>query len=185
MSKIWNLPNLLSMFRLVLIIPLGIALWNNENVIAVLLGFLSAITDSLDGYFARRFNKITEFGKKIDPLADKLSVGVIVVILFIQQRIELWFLLLIIGRDLFLLIGGLLVSLKLKWVIPSDRVGKIAVAILGITLIFIMLNLNSVSTYAIIISSIVLIYSLIHYIIRSLYFINKKKNLNNNSSINQ
>ena len=169
MSKIWNLPNILSIFRLLLIIPLGLALWNNENLIAVLLGFLSAITDNLDGYFARRFNQITEFGKKIDPLADKLLIGVIVVILFVQQRIDFWFFLLILARDLILLIGGLIISKKLKWVIPSDWVGKITVTILGLTLMFIMLNATTITKYAIICSSITLLYSFVHYVIRALY----------------
>jgi CDP-diacylglycerol--glycerol-3-phosphate 3-phosphatidyltransferase len=177
MNKIWNLPNILSMFRILLVIPMGIALWNQENVIAVLIGILSSITDNLDGYFARRLNQITEFGKMIDPLSDKLFVGVIVIILLIQSRMPLWFALVIWGRDLLLMLGGLWASKKIGWVLPSNVLGKLTVTILGFTLMFIMLDIKLIATWGIWISTFFLTFSFVYYTIRMLMVLNKQNKI--------
>jgi CDP-diacylglycerol--glycerol-3-phosphate 3-phosphatidyltransferase len=113
MSKVWNLPNMLSMFRILLVIPMGFALWYEENMIAVMIGFLSGFTDNLDGYFARRMNQVTELGKMLDPLADKLLVGIIGVILLMQGKMPVWFAALFWGRDILLMLGGLWARKKL------------------------------------------------------------------------
>jgi len=168
MSKIWNLPNTLSMFRILLVIPMGIALWEQENVIAVLIGFLSSITDNLDGYFARRFNQITEFGKIIDPLSDKLFVGVIVIILLIQGRMPVWFAGVIWGRDLLLMLGGIWAAKKIGWVLPSNALGKMTVTALGFTLMFIILNIKIVAFWGIWFSTSLLVISFIYYLVRML-----------------
>ncbi|MFH1050147.1 MAG: CDP-alcohol phosphatidyltransferase family protein [bacterium] len=175
MSQVWNLPNVLSMFRILLVIPMGIALWEHDNVIAVLIGFLSAITDNLDGYFARRFNQITEFGKIIDPLSDKLFVGVIVIILLIQERMPIWFALIIWGRDLLLMLGGLWAAKKIGWVLPSNVLGKMTITVMGLTLMCIILNLETVSFWGIRISTILLAGSFIYYIIRMVMVMRKQK----------
>jgi cardiolipin synthase (CMP-forming) len=183
MNKIWNISNVLSMFRVLLVIPMSIAIWHNENVIAVLIGFLSAITDNLDGYFARRLNQITEFGKMIDPLSDKLFVGSIVIILLIQGRLPVWFASLIWGRDLLLLIGGLFVSKKIGWVLPANVLGKLTVTILGLSLMCMILNIEVAVFWGLWASSILLIVSLLYYFFRMLAFLSKynKEQLKTNS----
>ncbi len=174
-NEIWNLPNILSMLRILLVIPMGIALWHQENVIAVLLGFLSSITDNLDGYFARRFNQITEFGKIIDPVSDKLFVGVVVIMLLIQGRMPVWFAALIWGRDFLLMLGGLWASKKIGWVLPSNILGKLTVTILGLTLMFMILNIDVIVFWGVLISTALLSGSFIYYFVRMLMVMRKQK----------
>ena len=95
-----------------------------------------ALSDSLDGYIARKRNEITELGKIIDPLADKLSIIIIAITIVLQGLIPLWFVLVIVSRDIIIFFGGIFIKLRNKIVLPSNRVGKISVFIIGLTLLF-------------------------------------------------
>ncbi|TGN20066.1 CDP-diacylglycerol--glycerol-3-phosphate 3-phosphatidyltransferase [Leptospira idonii] len=103
-KTIANLPNLLTTLR-VLALPFFIyALFQKEigyQIFAFVLFALASITDLVDGYLARKWNQQTEFGKFLDPLADKfLVIGCFVTFLFIHEPIEVWMVVLIIGRDM-------------------------------------------------------------------------------------
>ncbi|MBP5256377.1 MAG: CDP-alcohol phosphatidyltransferase family protein, partial [Clostridia bacterium] len=72
-GKIFTIPNLMSMFRLVLI-PVILILYIKEKYVAAGVTFLiSGITDVIDGWVARRFNMVSDLGKALDPAADKLT----------------------------------------------------------------------------------------------------------------
>ena len=74
-SQIWSIPNLISLFRL-LLIPFIVALyWKGRTIAALIVFGVSAASDILDGQIARRFNMVTDLGKMLDPLADKLTQG--------------------------------------------------------------------------------------------------------------
>ncbi len=74
-SQIWSIPNLLSLFR-ILLIPFMVALyWKGRTIAALIVFGVSAASDILDGQIARRFNMVTDLGKMLDPLADKLTQG--------------------------------------------------------------------------------------------------------------
>lgn len=175
-NKIITVPNILSLIRLFLVIPMIFALINQENILAVLIGFLATIIDGMDGYIARRFNQISEFGKMIDPFADKLFVGATIIILLVQARLPLWFALTIWIRDLLLLIGGLLVARKLKFVLPSQRFGKIAAFVVALTLLFAILGIETIAQYLYIFAAFMLISSFIYYTVRMIIIVKKEKN---------
>ena len=74
-DQFWTIPNLLSVFR-ILLIPLMVALyWKGRTLAAVIVFGVSAASDIADGQIARRFNMVTDLGKMLDPLADKLTQG--------------------------------------------------------------------------------------------------------------
>ena len=74
-NQIWSIPNLLSLFR-ILLIPLMVTLyWKGRTIAAVIVFGVSALSDILDGQIARRFQMVTDLGKMLDPLADKLTQG--------------------------------------------------------------------------------------------------------------
>lgn len=104
---IWTLPNLLSLFRIV-IIPVLVYLLTfpdpSSSLLAGLLFLLASVTDYFDGYFARRNRSISDLGKILDPLADKLLVACVLIMLAAMDRpgepsVPAWLVVLIIARE--------------------------------------------------------------------------------------
>jgi cardiolipin synthase (CMP-forming) len=174
--------NLLSLLRLFLGIPLWFLLGNlqSESVRWIVLAvcIFGAITDILDGFFARKYNEVTETGKIIDPLADKIVVGIIVIKLFLIGIIPGYYFYLIIGRDVLIFLGGIIVSKKLGKVLPSNMLGKMTVVNISIVIILFIMDVNRdnfifLLLYAL---SIFLIFvSFIGYLYRAIEFLKQKK----------
>jgi len=169
------ISNQVSVLRVLLVIPLIFLLINqnssNTIIIAAILVAMY-ISDLLDGYLARRLNQVSELGKIIDPLADKIAVVSIVIILFLQGRVETWFFIVVIARDLLILLFGLYLKSKNKIVLMSNYPGKIAVFSIGIIILLTVFNtgsyelLQKVISYLYYISVILIIYSLYLYLMR-------------------
>jgi CDP-diacylglycerol--glycerol-3-phosphate 3-phosphatidyltransferase len=98
------------------------------------------VTDSLDGYFARKFNEVSELGKVIDPLADKICVATIIVVLTILGDIPLWYMGVVLARDVLIFFGGLYIRQKKGIVLVSTMSGKVAVVFIALTLTFALLG---------------------------------------------
>lgn len=136
-----------------------------ENSKYIILGILLLmyVTDLLDGYFARKLNQVSELGKIIDPIADKFAVGVIAILMFIKGLIPVWFIIIVIFRDLLILIFGLILKRKKKIVLMSNYPGKIAVFTIGLALTFSIFKntelLCLVSSLLYYVSTILIIYS--------------------------
>jgi len=130
-SKIFNLPNKLTILRVILIIPfillMVIGVGTSWNAIAewTSLGiFIAAsLTDMADGKIARKYNLITDFGKFMDPLADKLLICSAMVLLVELNRIPSWIVILIIGRE-FVISGFRLIASDNGVVIAASYWGK-------------------------------------------------------------
>lgn len=102
-GQISNLPNTLSTMRLVLIPAVVICLYfpgRLGSFLAALFFGLAAITDLLDGFYARRYKVVTPLGKFLDPLADKLLVSATMIMLVALGRIPTWIVILIVGREM-------------------------------------------------------------------------------------
>jgi CDP-diacylglycerol--glycerol-3-phosphate 3-phosphatidyltransferase len=164
MASNLNVPNFLSAIRIIGVVPTAYYLWIQENEIAVILGIILVITDLADGYIARKYNLITNLGKILDPLADKLLAGAVIIILSIQGRIPEWYIALVLGKDLVLLLGGLYAARKLKFVIPSNKAGKYAAFVTGIALMFAILNMEFWTDIIIGISTFLIIFSFVSYV---------------------
>lgn len=133
--KTWKtIPNLLSLIRIIIIPFFGVAYFNKQYLWAVIILAFSGLTDLLDGKIARKFNQVSELGKLLDPIADKLTqmtIAVLLFITFIQSNDKTikyfsWVFLFFIAKELFMVVvGTLMVSLGL---IPKPAViwGKLA-----------------------------------------------------------
>ena len=100
-----HIPNILTMSRFILI-PFIVYFINVENyLLAFIFLTISALTDILDGFIARKFNLITNFGKLIDPLADKATQVSILIILTLKNVIHLW-ILVVVFLILLLMVSG-------------------------------------------------------------------------------
>ena len=107
-ENIFNVPNSLTMLRLILAPVFMILLLTNKYIAAFVVIVVASITDFLDGQIARRFNMQTEFGRILDPIADKVLVFCSVIALLITFHFPLWVGLIIISRDIIILLGGLI-----------------------------------------------------------------------------
>ena len=89
-DEILTIPNILSFFRILLITPFMILFLNGQYVWAAVMIIISGLTDCVDGFIARHFNQVSNFGKILDPVADKLTllaVGIGICILTPEARI--------------------------------------------------------------------------------------------------
>ncbi len=125
--NVWTIPNALSFLRL-LGVPVFFWLIIGPELdgLALIILVISAFTDWLDGYLARRLNQFSRLGELMDPLADRLYVFAAVVALFIRDVIPIWVLVALILRDF--LLSGLLLYLKRIGItgLPVHFVGKAA-----------------------------------------------------------
>lgn len=120
-----NLPNALTTLRL-LLIPVFLYLMAQNRMMPALFVFVFAsLTDILDGWIARHYNLITDFGKLFDPLADKLMVLSVMGMLTCKGIIPLPAVILLLAKECLMLLGGYLL-LKKKVVVYSEHIGKIA-----------------------------------------------------------
>lgn len=98
-----NLPNVLTLLRILLVPVLVVALLDgtsNGDLLAAIVFGLASATDAVDGYLARRRDSITTFGKLMDPIADKLLIIAALVALVSQDRLAGWIAMVIIAREL-------------------------------------------------------------------------------------
>lgn len=132
------LPNLLAIFRILLLPVIFYFLAQDTTTgyyIAVLLMLVAIASDVLDGYFARRLNQITDLGKILDPLADKLGLGIFVIFIIFHRGFPIWAAVLLFSKDLLTLIGALLL-VKRKDLFPmSNNWGKLNSWVWAITVI--------------------------------------------------
>ena len=145
-KEIFTIPNLLSLFRL-LLIPVYIVLYLKaetitDYIIAASILAVSCITDALDGQIARRFNMISRVGKILDPIADKFTQLTMVVCLAIKNPI-LWTLAgLLLAKELFQLVGLCLLMRKGKMLNGALMIGKICTTVLFTSFVVLVLFPN-------------------------------------------
>jgi cardiolipin synthase len=132
-KEIFSIPNLLSYLRILLIPAFVLIYITAEDVsnyyLAALIIFLSALTDMADGFIARKYGMITELGKALDPIADKLTQ--IAVILCLLTRYQgMWVLVLLFTiKELFMGINGLILLRKGKKLNGAKWFGKVSTAV--------------------------------------------------------
>ena len=123
-----NLPNKLTIFRMIMIVPFVIVMLAGSAVpagkwIALALFVIASLTDFADGYLARKHNLITNFGKFMDPLADKLLVCAALICLVEMEKIPAWVVIIIMSRE-FIISGFRLIASDNHVVIAASYWGK-------------------------------------------------------------
>ena len=135
-----NLPNQLTIGRLVLTLFFVASLstdWKWSATVALLLFLAAAVTDYLDGEIARRRNLITNFGKLMDPLVDKILVAAALVLLVEQGLLWGWTVVAVVGRE-FLVTGLRLLAASDGRIVSADTLGKWKTTIQLVTVIFLL-----------------------------------------------
>ncbi len=133
-GPLWTISNALSVLRILLTPPVALLLLRRdpkEQVMLALLVFVVILTDLFDGHIARRLHQVTDIGRIIDPLADKIAVGTVAVVLVVQGRIPAWFVVMTLARDILIFVGGIYIKQKKGIVLQSRMIGKLAVTALA------------------------------------------------------
>ncbi|QDU11216.1 CDP-diacylglycerol--glycerol-3-phosphate 3-phosphatidyltransferase [Gimesia aquarii] len=179
--EVWNLPNLITISRLVLALVLFVMIylegwWKTSAILFI----IAAATDFLDGYFARKYNQVTTLGRILDPFVDKIIIcGAFI---FLLERgpssgINAWFVLIIIGREMFITsLRGFLEQHGRDF--SASWSGKIKMGVQCIAVIFSLLSLSPESPFntssfillrdiSIWSAAIITIYSGIDYVLRA------------------
>ena len=129
--KIITIPNLLSLFRLCLIpVILWLYLAEQRNILAGSILILSGITDIADGLIARHFHMISDLGKVLDPVADKLTQAAMLLCLLVRFPLMILPLLLMACKELFMAVSGALIIRRKRVVLGAVWHGKAATACL-------------------------------------------------------
>ena len=124
-ENIWNVPNVLTLLRAALIPVFLILYYRQERYFALGVFLLASFTDLLDGYIARKYNLITNFGKLMDPLADKLMVISVLLVQTISGILPPAAVIVVILKEIIMVLGGVYM-LKKGIVVYSEPVGKAA-----------------------------------------------------------
>ncbi len=169
-----NLPNKLTVLRILLVpvfvlfmyLPLEYGKW-----IALAVFIVAALTDTADGYIARKYNLVTDFGKFMDPLADKLLVCAALICFVDTKQIAAWIVIVIISRE-FIISGFRLIAAENGLVIAASWWGK-SKTIVQMVMICALL-INAAATWFVILEQILIwaaliltLVSLIDYIVKN------------------
>lgn len=143
-----NLPNKLTVLRMFMILPFVVIMLPGDALpagkwIALALFITASLTDLLDGYLARKYNLVTNFGKFMDPLADKLLVCAALICLVELERIPSWVVIIIISRE-FIISGFRLVASDNGVVIAASYWGKFKTTFQMIMICLMIANLSGI-----------------------------------------
>ena len=162
----FNVPNKITIIRVSLIPLFAIILLVDvpyKNLLAAFVFGMLSISDAIDGYFARKKRQVTEFGKLIDPIADKLLISTALIFL-VGKGVELWMAAAIIGRE-FVITAVRIYLLPSKIVVPASNFGKAKTVLQSIAIIFVLLNLPF-SWYMMLAAVLLTLISGLEYLIR-------------------
>ena len=141
-----NLPNKITILR-VLMIPVFLVILLVDTIpfneiIALVVFALACITDAIDGHIARKYNLITDFGKFMDPIADKLLVSSALICFTAQGLIPAWIVVVIISRE-FIINGFRLIAAEKGVVIAAGKTGKLKTAVQMVMCILFIINFDN------------------------------------------
>jgi cardiolipin synthase (CMP-forming) len=133
-NKNFNVPNILTIVRILLIVPFVIYYTGDQILKAAAVLLLSGLTDMLDGMIARRYHQITELGQMLDPLSDKLTQGAVAICLAVKQPILIPFLAVFVIKEALMVSAGIfLIGKKKKRPGGSKWFGKTATVLFYIS----------------------------------------------------
>jgi len=137
MHRYLTISNVLSASRILIVLPMGFCLVSDfpfHRLWTAGIIIIAVATDFLDGFFARKLHQVTDLGKVLDPLADKIGIGVYAVLVAWTGDVPVWFVVFIIVRDILIFSGGVYIQRAKKIVPQSNWPGKIAVTLVALVL---------------------------------------------------
>ena len=179
-KKIITIPNILSFVRICLIpVIIWLYLGKEDYLLAGIFVLISGLTDIVDGFIARTFNMISDVGKVLDPVADKATQAIVMILLATSFPLMLIPIILTIIKEAFMGISGYLIIKKCNIVLGAHWYGKAATVFISIMMALHLFwhDINpTLSLITIIVSSLSILLALVLYAIRNFgYLFGKKK----------
>lgn len=143
-NQLMTISNIITISRLIVLPFIVYFLLNNQRLTAFIIMLISLLSDAIDGYVARKLNQVSEAGKFLDPLCDKISLILILITLFVVNSIPLWGVIIIVMRDVLILIGSFVLFKSKSKIFKSNVLGKITGFILGAIILAFTINLKQV-----------------------------------------
>jgi CDP-diacylglycerol--glycerol-3-phosphate 3-phosphatidyltransferase len=171
LGKFWTVSNVLSIIRLVLAIPVVYMILRRNpgdpvNPVLLLLVAIAIATDWFDGKLARWSRTVSDWGKVLDPLADKLAAGFTVLALVTVGAIPWWFVLMMVARDIVTGLGWSVLSRRTGSIFMSRLSGKAATGAVGVTVLAAILVADpEVMNACLWITTTLLLYSFVDYLV--------------------
>jgi CDP-diacylglycerol---glycerol-3-phosphate 3-phosphatidyltransferase len=162
-----NIPNKISIIRITLIPLFVLVLLINhpyKNYLAAFIFTMLSISDFFDGYLARKKKQITDFGKVIDPIADKLLIGTALIVLAARNSIDLWMAAVIIAREI-IVTAIRIYLLPSKIVVPASGFGKAKTVVQSLAIVAVLLEIP-LSWHFMVVAVIITIISGVEYLVR-------------------
>lgn len=164
-GRFWTLSNMVSLLRVVLILPAVwlIALgadyvWEAFGVVAVMI-----VSDWIDGWLARRWGEISQWGKILDPLADKVAVGAITIAMVVFKGLPVWLVVVVLLRDVVIFLAGMYLVKRHDVLLSSNFLGKVTTLVLSGLLLAYLWDADVLKPALIGLSVVFLVVSLISY----------------------
>ena len=129
-----HVPNILTIIRFLLIPIIVIFAFQDNYIATIIVLTISGLTDVLDGYIARKFNFISDFGKLMDPLADKMTQVALLGTLAIQKIIPVWIIVVVIIKE-FLMVSGASFLYGKELVVSSKWYGKLTTVLFYVAIV--------------------------------------------------
>lgn len=165
-KEFFYIPNLLTYLRFILLFFIFYFLSANTHkdfITAMALIIIAVTSDLLDGYLARRLNQISDLGKLLDPVVDKIGIAVFGIYVVLYKDFPLWAVIAVIFKDILLVSGSFYLVTAKKKIPVSDRWGKWSAFIWALTILTYILELNFVKEIFLILALLLLIISGINY----------------------
>jgi len=160
------LPNILAIFR-ILLLPFIFFFLAQDNrpelFIAILLIVLAVVSDVMDGYVARRLNQVTDLGTILDPVADKMGLGIFVIFIIIHRGFPLWLAFFLFLKELLTLIAALLMMRRKGFILMSTIWGKLNSWIWVLTVVIYIFRIHQFETWSLILATVSVINCIIQY----------------------
>ena len=166
----FNTANLISVSRIFLTIPTFMLFDSGNKYLGLMVLIIIIITDYADGIAARRLRQVSDFGKALDPISDKIVIIILFIYLLIKSEFPIWYFVSLLSRDLILAFLSLMVKRKSGTMPQANVPGKIAVNLIALMIIAWFMEWEDVKMFGLWSSIVFLLYSTIVYI-RDYYII--------------
>ena len=164
-NPFWTISNSLSLLRAALTGPVLWMIWMGPAYRWVLFTVVMVmiITDILDGYLARRWRTVTRWGTILDPLADKVAIDAIAIMLALFKGMPLWVVVVVVGRDVAIVLAGLFLIKRERIVLSSNIWGKLTTCAMSGLLIAYAMDTQPLKVPFLYLSAVFLLVSTVSY----------------------